>query len=200
MFSVGGIVPTAKNYLSSILVASGLAVVGVAYGQDSKAISVCDVIKDPLRYNGKMVAVRGYLAQTDEGAWLAEDDCPEPLKAVSGFTYRNLIWLQSAESPLALHRVDFTLDEKALEQVFRQAERLNRGPKDRLRITYVGLLETWGNIRSCTFIGGDGKEHPGGFGHLGAAPAQLLVKTAKDPEVVPYRSEEPPEKRGSSQK
>src|SRR5262249_43556234 len=114
--------------------------VAVANQPDPETISVCDVLRDPFRYNGKLVAVRGYLLDTIEGEWLAED-CPERL-VTFGYKWPNQIWLRQVpvEQVGALHRVDFVTDLRPSEESRRVRAELREG--DRVWVTYVGLFET----------------------------------------------------------
>jgi hypothetical protein len=61
-----------------------LAVVGavVAKGQvgakkeeASRVLTVCEILADPLRFDGKIIQVRGRTRSTDEGTWLVGDGC-----------------------------------------------------------------------------------------------------------------------------
>jgi hypothetical protein len=60
----------------AILVASILPL--ESFQNEPQTISVCDVLRDPVQFNGKMIAVRGFLVSTDEGSWL-KGDCKETL-------------------------------------------------------------------------------------------------------------------------
>src|SRR5258706_1418066 len=40
------------------------------------SLSVCQVLANPIRYDGGIVRIRGKVVGTDEGAWLSSDDCP----------------------------------------------------------------------------------------------------------------------------
>ena len=45
--------------------------VGITFGASSvEKVTVCEVLADPLKYNGKMILLEGEIFGTDEGGWL----------------------------------------------------------------------------------------------------------------------------------
>jgi hypothetical protein len=153
--------------------------ISAAQETDPETISVCDALRNPPLYDGKMVAIRGYLISTDEGGWLS-DECKEHLTTTSGLEWPNTIWVGGPRSD-AVHKLDFEPNERARQEVRAKIAKEIKGLDNyRIRITYVGLFETRRNLRSAVYTDKSGGLHLAGFGHLGSAPAQLFIKTAKD--------------------
>lgn len=135
-------------------------------------VAVCDVLRDPLRYDGELIQIRGEVVGTEEGSWLKGFDCPGVLKT-DGYVWDSLISLDLPGNPLQIHQVDFEHDftaDRRLEQKYRLLRR--KLPDKCIALTYTGLFETrkeWQRMMN-------GK--PRGFGHLNAAPGALIIKSA----------------------
>ena len=62
----------------AILMLCGVTTIS-AFGQDGTItnsipiLTVCDALRDPVRYGGKVVIIVGRSVGTDEGSWLSED-------------------------------------------------------------------------------------------------------------------------------
>ena len=164
----------------AVILLQGSVLAGLAEPQqETEPISVCDVLRDPVKYNGKMIAVRGFLISTDEGHWL-NGDCEEPL-ITNGYKWKSAIWPESPSSRSALHKVAFEEDFEAETAMYAVRNREMKDPRhDRLWVTYIGLLETRQSMDIEVFVRPNGERQPVGFGHLGGAPAQILIKTVKD--------------------
>jgi hypothetical protein len=145
---------------------------------EPEVLSVCDILRDPVQYNGKIIAVRGFLVSTDEGSWL-HGECKEPL-ITNGYKWASMIWPESPTSGFALHKAPFEEDVLAQREMWATRDREITDRRDRLWVTYIGLLETRPTMNLEVFVRPNGQRQPVGFGHLGGAPAQLLVKTVKD--------------------
>jgi hypothetical protein len=145
----------------------------------AKPLSVCDLLTDPSKYNGHVVAVRGLVTGTDEGAWLKADvACKKPLTTY-GFTWPQYLWLEIADTPLIVGRVGFQTDAAALRKIDIETRRMSLDyEKDRIRLTYVGVFETRDYKPSDIGI-----NRAYGFGHMNAAPGQIVIRTVKDLEV-----------------
>jgi hypothetical protein len=142
-------------------------------------ISVCTALADRLRFNGKIISVRGYEESTDEGSWL-KGDCKVHV-TTGGRPWPNLIWLSISHRD-SLHEIPFQTNMDALRRFGDVTAKATRsGHTYRAWVTYEGMFETEG----VPEIGG-GRVGPGegvGFGHLNGAPAQLVIKTVRDLKV-----------------
>jgi len=144
-------------------------------------------------FDGKMVAVRGAVEGTDEGAWLrSSQNCKYKL-VTRGITWPNVISLEypNNESTNPADHVDFDVDWEAIYTVGVAVPKGFNRKIDQIVKTYVGLFQTYPDLDSR--VSSDkGDALKAGFGHLGGAPARILVKTVRDvaavrraPEVVP---------------
>ena len=109
-----------------------LSVASMAWPQDldwPKTLGVCDLLRDPLGFNGQLVAARGVSRSTDEGWWLAGENCSGVLQT-NGYAWPTVLWLTSptaiASMPPSLREsqrmswglanVDFREDERAFAE------------------------------------------------------------------------------------
>ena len=157
---------------------TGIAINSHAQRETITAISVCELLQNRLKYDGQMVEVRGLVEGSHEGAVLAAENCSGKI-ITEGFTWPNAIALVYDTSYDSPHVVDFVPDRNQIDRVDREASRIARKhPHAKIALTYVGLFETRTNLgRAPNFAG---KLVPAGFGHGGACPAQLVIKTKKD--------------------
>ena len=152
---------------------------GAAQAGAPETLSVCDVLRDPVKYNGKMITVRGYLASNAHGTWLTED-CKEHLMTTIGMEWPNTIWV-GATAKDALHQITFEEDWKVVEETRAKLGRqITDRRHDRVWVTYIGLFETWDNIKSAVGSDRSGALVLGGFGPGNYAPGQLIIQTVKD--------------------
>jgi hypothetical protein len=141
------------------------------------ALSVCDILSDPAKYNGRLVTIRAISEGTDEGWWIgAGKACTAPL-ITNGYSWPSIIWVQSIGGPQHTHRPDFETDQNAVSKVDREVRRLHIDPKlDRIWLSFTGIFETR-EFTAKDVGNADGKWRADGFGHLNSAPGQLLLKT-----------------------
>ncbi len=167
-----------------------------AAGQEapgSPPLSVCEVLSDPLKYDGRIITIRDTGGATDEGAWLSSSACPGVF-TTGGYRWPSMIALEvpTLAPPLRLHPVDFEYDWAAGKKFERKYRRLHRRlPDDCLRFTITGLLETRTDWSPFKRVYPNGIWEYTGFGHLGAAPAQLIMKSQDDVDTIPGCSAKP---------
>jgi hypothetical protein len=88
--------------------------------------------------------------------------------------------------PMRLHSVDFTYDWDARHRLDIKYKRLRkRVPQACLVFTYTGLFETRTDWSASKMRYANGTFKYAGFGHLGGAPAQLLLRSEDDVEAIP---------------
>jgi hypothetical protein len=150
------------------------------------ALSVCEVLSRPLAFDGRMVTIRGTEEGTDEGAWLVGRDCPGRL-VTEGHVWPSVIALTMPDVPVALrvHSVDFEFDFGSEDRAERRLQLLAPAPKECLAFTYTGLFETRRDWSRAKLVYPNGTWKFAGFGHLGEAPAQILLKSADDVSLLP---------------
>ena len=157
--------------LSLVLFAAGLS---TTIGQQPKLEphTVCELTSNLKEYNGKTIAVVGWLGATMEGAWLLGEDCGQKLRT-NDFVWPNTLWLQLEPSAPAMARAESLIDESLVRQKLTEVAARTKSPSKQIELAVLyGRLETMDTFE--TYIGGDGKVHGIGFGHLNSAPAQLV--------------------------
>lgn len=147
---------------------------------EQRTLSVCDVLSSPMKYNGQLVTIRGVSEGTEEGWWIGADKtCPNPL-VTNSYAWPSIIWVQAVGGHEHNPKAGLQTDQKALSKVDRDLRLMRIDPKtDRIWLSFTGVLET----REFTpkDVGkADGQWRASGYGHLGSAPAQLLLKTVGD--------------------
>jgi len=153
-------------------------VAGVLVESKDRVLTVCDILRDPLGFDGKMIRLRGRLSGTDEGNWLMGAGCPGVL-VTDGYVWEPMIFIAAPASRGQIHSVDFAYDFKSEERGRkRYRELLRRLPPSCITWTYVGVFETrkeWSKLMNG---------NPNGFGHQNAAPGELLTKEVVSVEAI----------------
>lgn len=149
------------------------------------SVSVCQVLADPLKYQGQLIELTGLQEGTDEGAWLTGPECPGVLKTL-GYVWPSSIWLQIPDSLSELDEAGFKYDFRSEKRVDRRYHVLRRKyPAKCIIWKYTGRLKTRADWSAAKFVYPNGSAKLFGFGHQGDAPAQLLLKQVDDVSVVP---------------
>jgi hypothetical protein len=122
------------------------------------------------------------------------DDCPDVF-VTEGHAWPSLISLEVPGNPVQLHSVDFNYDFASQKRLISKYRRLKqRVSEDCIAWTYTGVFETRKN-----WTGAEAKTiEPSrlrGFGHLNAAPGQLILKSANDITAIPNCAPKPKGKR-----
>ena len=171
------------NQVSCVVVLVCWAV-GMTFGASSvEKVTVCDVLADPLKYNGKMILLEGEIFGTDEGGWLTASSCPTQF-VTGDHVWPNSVFLQNPTYRHNLHKVNFEYDYAAEKHYFAESDKLEKKyPGRKLRWVYEGLFETRTDWAPAKYP--DGATKYIGFGHLGEAPAQIIVKAIRAVSVAP---------------
>jgi hypothetical protein len=149
-----------------------------ASGQTPKDVSVCDLLAKMSEWNGQMVRFDAKIEKGtgEQGPWINALDCPTKIK-VGEVEFPNGLELTDPDSPNRLHEVTFERDLESRVEFRALLSRVDR-KTEYIRGTVVGVFETQTPIsRLVGFSKAWPKGFPLGFGHLGAAPAQILIKT-----------------------
>ena len=147
-------------------------------------VTVCDVINNRAFYDGKVVAVIGRWSPTDEGFWLA-DDCSTQIKT-GDYVWNNIVSLEyDPSSPTALTN-GFKLNKAAVKKKIAEMKSRLKATKEKTGWAVVyGRVETQEELQTAYAL--DGKSiFPAGFGHLNAAPAQVVYRK-NDLKVLPNK-------------
>ena len=158
--------------MKSLMPYALLFIAGVSACAADETVSVCDALRRRDALHSKLVAIRGLLLATDEGGWLLGRDCGEAI-IINGRAFRSAIWLEmSGSSRRAAGVWSPDLDASIKKINLEIAKRKFDPQRDRLSVTYIGVFEA--------YDGQDNHALRDGFGHLNAAPAQLIVKDIRD--------------------
>jgi hypothetical protein len=143
---------------------------------DVPVLTVCEALKDAQRFEGKSVVVVGRFSSTDEGSWL-DEDCGLKVPA-AGREFQPSISTSYAASDFDAppqKPSGFMWDEHLLQQKLKQVKQTTRlRQSDQWRAIF-GRLET--QLPRKVTIGNGRYGYTTGFGHLSAAPAQLVSPT-----------------------
>ena len=189
---------------------------GVAVAQEKssetplKPVTVCEILANPQQFNGRAVAALGRFDYTDEGEWLSEDDCGAKL-VTGGYTWPNIIWLDCCYETAPDHlQGALVVDDSALNEKLQEVRKTTqlkyqkrivffvkpqktgaisewRDVKDQWAVVY-GRLETRQDLQPPTGSG-PYRDWGNGFGHLGAAPVQLVIKQKN---ILRFADDSPP--------
>lgn len=147
-------------------------------------LTVCEILASPLQYDGQLIRIRDVIRGTDEGAWFAGEQCPGVF-VTEGYVWPALISLELPGNPLQLHSVDFQFSFESQQKLApKYAQLQRRVTEDCIAWTYTGVFETrkdWTGPEAKTIDPGRLR----GFGHLSAAPGQLILKSADDVTAIP---------------
>jgi hypothetical protein len=159
---------------------------GTTFGASAlEKVTVCEALANPLKYDGKMILLEGEIHGTDEGGWLTATACPTQFMT-GGHVWPNFVFLQDPTDKHNLHKVDFEYDFGAEKHFLSESDKLEKkNPGRKLRWVYEGLFETRTDWDSALVTDRSGGKRYVGFGHLGEAPAQLIVKAIRAVSLAP---------------
>jgi hypothetical protein len=167
----------------------GLALVAMymyAENMEIKVADVCDLFRDPVRWNGVMIQVRSPIERgaAEDGPWLTGGHCDAGI-VVKGEKFPNLIYIQDPRNrKLCLHPVEFKRDQPSADAFSAILQSVDP-TKEYVWATVIGLFETRSPLGELIQ-----QKRPwryNGFGHLGGAPAQIIVKTMTDMRITPKK-------------
>lgn len=136
-------------------------------------ITLCDLIKNPVGYRGRVVAVVGVY-------WYGLRDVCSSRFITASHTWPSAIELAHSGSNIPNDiAVPFQTDEKSwdhLQSVVLQEARAAR--KEEIWVTAVGIVQA-----PASYIDKAGQV-VGGYGHLGVFPAQLVIESISQIRIV----------------
>jgi hypothetical protein len=150
-----------------------------AHGADSgdpPVLTVCQALRDPARYGGQTVIIVGRSVGTSEGSWL-DEDCGLDL-TIEGRKYRTTIstsYSVSEFAPPPMKPKGFNWNMPLLKEALAEVKKTTRLESGAKWYAVYGRLET-GATQSVVLS--DGRTaNTIGYGHLNAAPAQIVANT-----------------------
>jgi len=161
---------------------SGLAVSGATGSVPT--LSVCEALSHPGKYDGRIVRIRDQVVGTSEGAAFIGEACPGIFVTDGKVWPSGIAWTMPTSQPI-VHKVDFIFDWESDRRVHKKWAKLKKHFPDRcIVVTYTGMFEGWTEATAKIKDSSGHEWHFSGFGHLNAAPAQLVLKSADDVAVV----------------
>jgi hypothetical protein len=145
-----------------------------AGADDARPVTICDVLQDPAKWNGKMVEVAGPI-MTAQNLWVM-GRCDRALEVKGSKFLTGFVLEYPSNKKLISHKVEFDWDEESKSELYvltEEAMRTNRT----VFATVVGMFET--RIPVDSLIDANAPYKYRGFGHMGEAPGQIIVKTVK---------------------
>ena len=130
------------------------------------ATTICEVLKAPSIYRGKLIALRGIY-------WYGlRQSCPEPLITGSHKWPMAIDIVHSDFSRAGGKGTDFTTDDDSWDhlELFVRNE-AKAGRREEIWVTVLGILQA-----TPSYVKKNG-EPLSGYGYFGGYPAQLVVKT-----------------------
>lgn len=139
-------------------------------------VGVCNLLSDPAIWNGKLVEVRGQIIASND-YWIRGTECPDRIRAKGTVFIAGFVFADPQNKKLTAHNVDFHWDLSTLGQLdsaLTTAEKTKR----HVWATIVGMFET--RLPLTDLIDEKAPYKFRGFGHMGSAPGQILIKYLKD--------------------
>jgi hypothetical protein len=131
-------------------------------------ITVCQALDNLDKYRGKIVEIRGEWNGAD-----LRDQCA-PLKTGT-YTWATRIWLTLPGQVVNAPNPKWQYDKQAFDKALKILQSSQTGTR---RATVVGRFDSWATLE--VFSKDLPGPTPGGFGHLGEYPAQLVIYAVKD--------------------
>ena len=174
-----------KRSMILLVAAAGMMQSVIAQQSPPETISACDLLRNPVKFDGRVVAVRGLYVAEAHGAYLRAENC-DGILPNDKFKWPPVIFVSLSQKEMESKDKDVRSYVRATEQMaaaIRSQIQL-KGPgatPARVRVTFAGLFETRRDIEN----------RPGdGFGPLNTAPGQLYVDAVRDV-VVEFEDTEP---------
>jgi len=168
---------------STIILGLALVCAPLAIGQQTlKTITVCELLQDPTKYNGKTIALRGEYSVGGHGLYLRGPDC-DGLLITKGYRWPSSIWISLTRKEYQKRSMSFEhlLDAQIEVGAVRERQRRGKGASsEKVTVTFVGLFETREDLDSVVFQRPDGSLVGIGFGQAPGAPGQFFIDSVKD--------------------
>ena len=148
-----------------------------------EVFNVCEILAHLQDFSCRPVHVKARLASSVD-TWLTGENCSKPIK-VKTVVFQDLIALEWPSSRLVGCYVDFKDDEKSIRELQDVLGNYKPG-RQRIDIIVDGVVET--RHPPYGLVGNEGQQI--GFGHLGGAPAQIIVKRVISLKVTPVKASE----------
>jgi hypothetical protein len=136
-------------------------------------VTICEVLGNRSSYNGKVVALIGRWSATDEGFWLT-DECDRQIKT-GDYVWSNIIFLSYDPSAPSIFLQPNKSDKVAMSKRLVELKARSKLSDDKVEWAVVyGRVETKEEL--STVVGDKTSVWAAGYGHLNAAPAQIVYR------------------------
>ena len=154
----------------------GLVAASAVWAQASSGtLTICEVLRDRLQYNGKIVKIRGVYSSTDEGTWLVSPECDPQIKT-DNYGWRPVLWL-TVPTDRAVWPAPFAEDTEN-RAAFRRLWAANGMDNSKqLKVTIIGRFDTYTDLVRRTVINRVGERMILGYGHMNQALGQLIIQS-----------------------
>ena len=170
---------------SKVLFLMIVMAIGSAPSASSEVLSVCEALRDRIKHNGTLVAVRGALKDEGHGAYLSPHNCHVSVVTAKRDWRPSISLVPATPTSMSPSPCRGRYEEKAMSIILRKlttlydsARRAGR-PASYGLLTYFGCFVTEETFPTITM----GREIEVGFGHAGQNPAVLYIISAANPEV-----------------
>jgi hypothetical protein len=143
-----------------------------------RAYTVCEVMDRLEDFSCRPIRLKAKL-ESGTDTWLVDESCTKALH-VGGITFGPTIVMRWPDSLLVGCRIDFSTDERAYKTVYK-AINSREGRNGKIELVIDGVVETRRPAHALVARNGA----PIGFGHLGGAPAQIIVERVIELKVTP---------------
>jgi hypothetical protein len=155
-----------------------------AKDQEIPTLTVCEALSDRANYDGKMVRIRDRIIGTEEGTSFSSESCPGILVTDGKVWPSAITWTMPKQKEQILHPVNFDFDWASFERLKAKWETLrDKAGEACVALTYTGMFEVWSKNKARKPYKDGWVEIPG-FGHMGGAGAQLVLKSADDVSII----------------
>ncbi len=164
------------NPIETVCFISLMFAISVSGAEETTAVSVCDLLANPVRWEGKIIEVRAPIEAVQD-YWVTGEACSARIVVKGTTFFAGFVLRDNTSKSLTRKQVDFRWDSASVEQLnaaLLEAETT----KSHVRATVVGMFETV--VPLDRLIDEHAPFKFRGFGHMGGAPGQILVKTVKD--------------------
>lgn len=153
-----------------------LLVATSAHPNDIPVLTVCEVLQKRESHDGRPVVVVGEFRRSPEGTWIA-GKCDPPVVS-AGYTWASLVWIahQNGDARLPAFAWDKTAILRAIQADNSKDDlvTISACHATAAKVAAYGIFES--KARLPVRIYGTGEMLGVGYGHLGQAPAQLLIQ------------------------
>lgn len=156
-----------------------LDVAGASQISTEPTLSVCSILKDIDYYGGRIVRVEAEIA-SDVDTWLVDESCDLRLR-IGKYDFKPLIKVYFTDSDDVRSALGMITDSEAQSRIWKVLPEVDSA-KQMLRIVVDGYLVTRRPIESL--VSRKDATALRGFGHLGMAPAQLIVRRMYSMSIV----------------